>query len=139
LVGKISGDILYLDPPYNQRQYATNYHLLETITKYDNPKIYGKTGLREYQNQKSAYCSKTQVKESFRDLILKADVKYIFLSYNNEGLMSLEDIKEIMSQRGKYGFLPKIITALRLINLGNIRLKTPRNICIMLLLINQKI
>src|SRR3989339_56590 len=42
LVGQIEGDILYLDPPYNQRQYATNYHLLETVAKYDNPKIHGK-------------------------------------------------------------------------------------------------
>jgi len=104
---KINGDILYLDPPYNQRQYATNYHLLETIAKYDNPKIYGKTGLREYQNQKSLYCSKTQVKKAFRDLISKAKAKYIFLSYNNEGLMSLDDIKEIMSTRGKYGHFTK--------------------------------
>src|SRR3990170_1023071 len=47
VVGKVAGDILYLDPPYNQRQYATNYHMLETIAKYDNPKIHGKTGLRE--------------------------------------------------------------------------------------------
>lgn len=107
LIGKISGDILYLDPPYNQRQYATNYHLLETIAKYDNPKIHGKTGLREYQNQKSLYCSRVKVKEIFKDLILKADVKYIFLSYNNEGLMSACDIKEIMSQRGKYGCFVK--------------------------------
>jgi len=107
LIGKISGDILYLDPPYNQRQYATNYHLLETIAKYDNPKIYGKTGLREYQDQKSLYCSRVQVREIFKDLILKADVKYIFLSYNNEGLMSLEDIKEIMSLKGEYGFFSK--------------------------------
>ena len=107
LIGKISGDILYLDPPYNQRQYATNYHLLETIAKYDNPEIHGKTGLREYQDQKSLYCSRVQVKEIFKDLILKADVKYIFLSYNNEGLMSLEDIKEIMSLKGEYGFFSK--------------------------------
>ncbi len=107
LVGKISGDILYLDPPYNQRQYATNYHLLETIAKYDNPKIHGKTGLREYQDQKSLYCSRVQVKEIFKDLISKANAKYIFLSYNNEGLMSLEDIKEIMSFRGEYGFFSK--------------------------------
>lgn len=107
LVGKIEGDILYLDPPYNQRQYATNYHLLETIAKYDNPKIYGKTGLREYQDQKSLYCSRLQVKKSFEDLILKARTKYIFLSYNNEGLMTLNDIKEIMSIRGKYGFFTK--------------------------------
>ncbi len=104
---KISGDILYLDPPYNQRQYATNYHMLETIAKYDNPTIHGKTGLREYQDKKSRYCSSSQVKSAFKDLILKAKVKYIFLSYNNEGLMSLDDIKEIMGLRGKYGFFTK--------------------------------
>jgi len=104
---KIEGDILYLDPPYNKRQYATNYHLLETIAKYDNPKIHGKTGLREYQNQKSLYCSRTQAKKAFNDLILKAKAKYIFLSYNNEGLMTLGDIKEIMSLRGKYGNFTK--------------------------------
>jgi adenine-specific DNA-methyltransferase len=103
----IEGDILYLDPPYNHRQYATNYHLLETIAKYDNPKIYGKTGLREYQKQKSQYCSRTQVKKAFEDLILNVKVKYIFLSYNNEGLMSLDDIREIMSLRGKYGYFTK--------------------------------
>jgi adenine-specific DNA-methyltransferase len=104
---KVKGDILYLDPPYNHRQYATNYHLLETIAKYDNPKIHGKTGLREYEKQKSLYCSRPQVKEAFRDLILKAKSRYIFLSYSNEGLMTLKDIKEIMSLRGKYGYFTK--------------------------------
>ena len=81
--------------------------MLETIAKYDNPKIHGKTGLREYQNQKSLYCSRSQVKKVFRDLILKAKAKYIFLSYNNEGLMTPEDIKEIMSLRGEYGYFKK--------------------------------
>ncbi len=107
VVKKVKGDILYLDPPYNHRQYAANYHLLETIAKYDNPKIHGKTGLRDYKNQKSLYCSRPRVKKAFRDLILKAKVKYIFLSYNNEGLMSLDDIKEIMSLRGKYGYFTR--------------------------------
>ncbi|MCK4781416.1 DNA adenine methylase [Candidatus Parcubacteria bacterium] len=107
LTKKIKGDILYLDPPYNHRQYATNYHVLETIAKYDNPKIYGKTGLRDYQNQKSLYCSRSQVKKAFKDLVLKAKTKYIFLSYNNEGLMTLKDIKAIMSLRGKYGYFTK--------------------------------
>ena len=61
LIKKIKGDILYLDPPYNARQYSANYHLLETISKYDNPIIKGKTGLRDYSNQKSKFCSKSQV------------------------------------------------------------------------------
>ncbi len=104
---KVYGDIIYLDPPYNQRQYATNYHLLETISKYDNPNIYGKTGLRDYSKQKSLYCSRAQVKNAFKDLILKAKAKYIFLSYNNEGLMTSKDIKEIMSLRGRYGYFTK--------------------------------
>ncbi|KKP88978.1 MAG: Site-specific DNA-methyltransferase (Adenine-specific) [Berkelbacteria bacterium GW2011_GWA2_35_9] len=107
IVGKIKSDILYLDPPYNHRQYATNYHLLETIAKYDNPKIYGKTGLREYQNQKSLYCSRTHIKKVFKDLILKAKTKYIFLSYSNEGLMTLKDIREIMALKGRYGYFTK--------------------------------
>lgn len=107
VVEKVSGDILYLDPPYNHRQYATNYHILETIAKYDNPKIHGKTGLRDYGKQKSLYCSRVQVKKVFKDLISKAKAKYIFLSYNNEGLMTLDDIKEIMSLRGKYGYFTK--------------------------------
>lgn len=107
VVGKITGDILYLDPPYNQRQYATNYHILETIARYDNPKVHGKTGLRDYSKQKSLYCYRNQVKKSFKDLIDNAKVKYIFLSYNNEGLMSADDIKEIMGARGKYGVFTK--------------------------------
>ena len=102
LIKKIKGDILYLDPPYNARQYSANYHLLETISKYDNPIIKGKTGLRDYSNQKSKFCSKSQVNQVFEDLILNADFKYIFLSYNDEGLMSLETIKEIMEKYGEY-------------------------------------
>ncbi|MCM1308571.1 MAG: DNA adenine methylase [Butyrivibrio sp.] len=102
LIKQISGDILYLDPPYNARQYCTNYHVLETIAKYDNPTLYGKTGLRDYKEQKSAFCSKKTVASAFEDLIKNSKFKYIFLSYNNEGLMSFETIEEIMSKYGTY-------------------------------------
>lgn len=97
-------DVVYLDPPYNERQYSANYHLLETIAKYDIPTIKGKTWLRNYSKQKSLYSKKTEVKKIFADLIKNLDAKYIFLSYNDEWLMSLEEIKEIMSSRGKYWF-----------------------------------
>ena len=107
LIRKIKTDILYLDPPYNQRQYSANYHVLETIAKYDNPLLKGKTGMRDYSQQKSDYCNKRKVKEVFNDLIMNANAKYIFLSYNNEGLMSFEEIKQIMSKRGKYGCFSK--------------------------------
>lgn len=103
LIKKISADILYLDPPYNARQYATNYHLLETIAKYDNPQIHGKTGLREYQNQKSLYCLKTYATQTLKDLIENANVKYIFLSYSNEGIIPHEEIKNMLEEKGEYG------------------------------------
>jgi adenine-specific DNA-methyltransferase len=107
LIKEIEGDILYLDPPYNQRQYGSNYHLLNTISLYKNdfePK--GKTGLPNYN--KSEYCKKNNVLNVFDDLIKNAKFKYIFLSYNNEGLMSEEDVKNIMSKYGEY-HLEKIV------------------------------
>jgi len=107
LIRKIKADILYLDPPYNQRQYSANYHVLETIARYDNPILKGKTGMRDYSEQKSDYCNKHKVKETFDDLIMHANTKYIFLSYNNEGLMTFEEIKDIMSKRGVYGCFKK--------------------------------
>jgi adenine-specific DNA-methyltransferase len=100
LIKKIKGDILYLDPPYNARQYGANYHLLNTIALYDNFEPKGKTGLREYERSK--YCQKNEVETAFEELIKNADFEFIFLSYNNEGLMNLDTIKRIMSKYGSY-------------------------------------
>lgn len=105
LIKSISGDILYLDPPYNARQYGANYHLLNTIAEYKTFEPKGKTGLREYN--KSDYCSKTVVKNSFESLIADAKFKYIVLSYNNEGLMSIDTIRHIMSKYGRYQVFQK--------------------------------
>lgn len=102
LVRNITGDVLYLDPPYNARQYCSNYHVLETIARYDNPVLKGMTGLRDAAEQKSGYCSSRTVATVFEDLIANADFRYIFLSYNNEGLMSFETIQSIMSKYGEY-------------------------------------
>jgi adenine-specific DNA-methyltransferase len=100
LIKSISGDILYLDPPYNAREYGANYHLLNTIAKYDDFMPKGKTGLREYK--RSLYCKRGEVVNSFEELIKNANFKYIFLSYNNEGLMASETIKNILSKYGRY-------------------------------------
>jgi len=100
LITQIEGDILYLDPPYNARQYGANYHILNTIARYDDFTPMGKSGMRAYQ--KSFYCSASKVRSEFEYLVRKARFPYIFLSYNNEGLMPVSDIRYIMSKYGKY-------------------------------------
>lgn len=107
LITEIQGDVLYLDPPYNARQYCSNYHVLETIARYDNPQLKGVTGLRDSENQKSEFCSKRTVLDSFEYLISNANFNYIFLSYNNEGLMTLDEIRAIMSRYGDYQVFTK--------------------------------
>ena len=102
LVTEIRCDVLYIDPPYNTRQYITNYHLLETIARYDNPSLRGKTGLRDYEaSEKSAYCSKSACLSAFTDLIEKADARHIVVSYSNEGILSPDEILSVLSLRGK--------------------------------------
>lgn len=102
VIQRIGGDILYLDPPYNARQYCTNYHVLETIARYDSPELKGKTGLRDYSSQKSLFCSPRTVVEAFDDVLRHADFDYIFLSYNNEGLMPFDVIQHTMEKYGEY-------------------------------------
>ena len=102
LIRRISGDVLYLDPPYNARQYCRIYHLLETIAKYDNPKLVGENRVRYYFDKKSEYSSHRTAITTLEDLITHADFKYIFLSYNNEGIIPLESIQPLMSKHGNY-------------------------------------
>jgi len=109
LLGDIrENDIVYIDPPYNSRQYVSNYHLLDTIIKYDNPeiKIVGKnksksvTGLRK-DIPSSKWCSKKNIKAEL-EKILGCHSRFIFMSYNTEGLINEEEIKELFE---KYGTL----------------------------------
>ena len=106
LITKISGDILYLDPPYNAREYGANYHLLNTIARYDDFVPQGKTGLREYE--KSAFCKKASALNALENLIKNADFKWIFLSYNDEGILGLDEIASLFKKYGKYELTSKI-------------------------------
>jgi len=104
LIKHVKPDVLYLDPPYNSRQYASNYFILELIAEgwFDKiPRIYGITGMREYEHQKSKYCSKNEALNALEDLILNAsNAQYILLSYNNEGIIPNEAIRRTLERIG---------------------------------------
>lgn len=93
-------DVIYIDPPYNQRQYSANYSPLNYIAHYDtNIVLKGKTALIDNYN-KSKFCKKTDVKRVFTDLINGANSNYLIISYNNEGLLSIEELKQMLLKKG---------------------------------------
>ena len=103
IVSKISTDILYLDPPYNTRQFASNYFLLELIAEgglNKNIKLKSKTGVYFNESKKSLYSQKSTAPKAFADLIKKAKARHILLSYNNEGIMPDNFIRKILSAKG---------------------------------------
>jgi site-specific DNA-methyltransferase (adenine-specific) len=102
IIKDIKGDILYLDPPYNEREYSTYYHVLETISKYDNPELKdNKTGTKKII-KKSNWCVKSKVKCELDYIVKHSTSKLILLSYNNEGIMTPDEIKSIFEKYGKY-------------------------------------
>ncbi len=101
LVGDAAVDLLYLDPPYNSRQYVDNYHVLENIARWEKPELFGKTRKFVRDHLKSAYSAKRQAQAHLEHLVGRAPVKHILLSYNNEGILSDEVIVGALEQRGR--------------------------------------
>lgn len=101
---KKSIDILYLDPPYNQRQYAPNYHLLETLARYDNPNIKGVAGLREWGEQKSLFCNAKTALTQLENIAKLPCYKTLALSYNSDGIMPKDSIFKLLESFGKVSF-----------------------------------
>ena len=109
LIRKINCDVLYIDPPYNSRQYSDAYHLLENLAKWEKPEVFGKAKKMDRSHIKSDYCLKSALK-AFADLIENANCKHILLSYNNTGdsrdgrsnaRMNDEDILNILQNKGE--------------------------------------
>lgn len=108
LAKNITTDIVYIDPPYNSRQYSRFYHLLETLVKWDKPTLTG-TAMKPEPENMSEYC-KVKAPDAFADLIEKLKCKYIVVSYNNtynsksnssKNKITLEQIEEILNKKGK--------------------------------------
>lgn len=93
-------DLCYLDPPYTKRQYAANYHLLETIARGDEPEAIGVSGLRPWRDQYSDFCSKVRIRGAFRAIIMSADCPLFAVSYSEDGLLPREELAALLGEFG---------------------------------------
>ncbi|HLO03010.1 MAG TPA: DNA adenine methylase [Symbiobacteriaceae bacterium] len=94
-------DLLYLDPPYNSRQYIDNYHLLENLVRWEQPPVIGKTAKFERAALKSSFSSRRRAGTSLATLIRETRAGCILLSYNSEGIVPDELILGLLAERGR--------------------------------------
>lgn len=101
IIPDVDCDILYLDPPYTQNQYGTQYHLLETLVLDDNPSISPVTGSRSTAPMRSDWSKEYKSNILFDRILAKTKARYVLLSYNNDGFLSKEFIEASMKRYGK--------------------------------------
>jgi adenine-specific DNA-methyltransferase len=105
-------ELCYLDPPYNQHQYGSNYHLLNTIARWDRPPVseerapdgslLSAAGIPgSWKASRSAFCSRPAAPAAFRELLAAVDARYILLSYNTEGIVPAEELFDLLSDRAE--------------------------------------
>jgi adenine-specific DNA-methyltransferase len=98
----LTGDIGYLDPPYNQHKYVGNYHIWETLVQWDHPEAYGIARKRiDCRDRKSAFNSKPRILEAMRGVVRNLDVSHLVVSFSNEGYIKKEDMVNLLSDRGE--------------------------------------
>lgn len=100
LVAAAEVDLLYLDPPYNTRQYVDNYHVLENIARWERPALLGKTRKFPRAHLKSRYSSRIHATAALQELIAAARCRHLLLSYNNEGIVPDAAILAALRRRG---------------------------------------
>ncbi len=109
LVPNIEADLVYIDPPYNSRQYCDAYHLLENVARWEKPEVFGVARKMDRTSLKSDYCTK-KATVAFEELIDSIHAKYIMLSYNNmaekgndrsNAKISDDDIMRILQKKGE--------------------------------------
>lgn len=108
LAKRVVADIAFIDPPYNSRQYSRFYHVLETITKWDKPKLAG-IAMKPPEENMSDYC-RTSAPRVFAEMIESLKAKYIVVTYNNtydskssssRNKITLKQIQEILEKKGE--------------------------------------
>ena len=97
----ISSDLCYIDPPYMKRQYAANYHILETLARGDEPEAIGVSGLRPWRDQYSNFCSKIKIYDSFEKIFSNMKCSDYLVSYSEDGLLKRNEFEDFFSNFGE--------------------------------------
>jgi len=105
-VDVVPDDLVYLDPPYTKRQYAAYYHILETITVGDEPRVEGITGLRPWQAKASDFCYRTRALRAITDLIRNLAARRVLLSYSDEGHVPMQSLADALRAIGRVQVVP---------------------------------
>ncbi len=100
IAGQLTCDVCYIDPPYMKRQYAANYHVLETIAREDEPHAAGQSGLRPWRDQYSNFCTRTRIQESFGQIFDSMKCENFLISYSEDGLLSIDELLDLFNKYG---------------------------------------
>ncbi|WP_110183209.1 DNA adenine methylase [Nocardioides solisilvae] len=101
LASTLGTDAVYLDPPYTKRQYAGNYHVLETIACGDQPVAAGDGGLRPWTDQASDFCYRRSAAQAFRETLKRLEAPHVFISYSEDGQVAEDELHSILGDFGK--------------------------------------
>jgi adenine-specific DNA-methyltransferase len=104
LVSRCTADILYLDPPYNRRDYSGYYHLPETLARGEHPRPSGKSGIPTHTRQLSDFCSPPRATAALENVVRRARARYIIVHYTPHGLIPHERIMTMLNDRGRTTF-----------------------------------
>jgi adenine-specific DNA-methyltransferase len=97
-------DVAYIDPPYNQHSYMGNYHVWETLVRWDKPQTYGVANKRiQCKGYKSDFNSKRRIHQSLGALLDAVRCKHLLVSFNNEGYVDRDEMVDLLSMKGHVG------------------------------------
>jgi adenine-specific DNA-methyltransferase len=95
-------DVVYLDPPYNQHSYLGNYHIWETLVRWDAPEVYGAACKRvDCRERKSAFNSKRAMREAFEEVLEACGDRALVVSFSDEGYLGRAELEGMLSRRGR--------------------------------------
>lgn len=95
-------DLAYLDPPYNQHPYGSNYFMLNLIVKYLEPEAISKVSGIPTDWRRSAYNVRSMALARLRHLVNAVDARFVLISYNDEGFISIGEMRQLLGNEGAY-------------------------------------